>query len=380
MNDLTIGLGILGGLVLAAVVAHSAWTSRRNTPRQAEPAADTPPGATVADAAAISSASAKPATSATSSASSASGAPNGLQHAAAGGRADDGRSEPVLLEDAPPPPQDRRALLDPLIDSIASISLEGVISGDAVLAVMPLTRRAGSKPFLIAAQPEGSSDWEMPATGRRYSALQAGVQLANRNGPLNEIEYSEFVMKARTFADAIGGELQFAEMLEEVARARELDQFAVAHDAQLRLVLRPRGVAWSPGFVTQNAARVGFVAGVIPGRMVLPAPVVGAAPLVGLSFDVHAALADDLSKTAVRELALSLDVPQVPRTEQPFHRMCEAAQALIGALDAVLSDDAGTPIQPDALVQIGGELEAVYDRLDQRELSAGSMLARRLFS
>mgnify|MGYP006269112097 CR=1 FL=1 len=245
---------------------------------------------------------------------------------------------------------------------------------------MPLTRRAGSKPFLIEAQVEGSDTWEPPASGRRYVALQAGVQLANRTGALNEIEYSEFVMKTRTFADAIGGEPQFAEMLDEVARARELDQFSVEHDAQLRLVLRPRQVAWSPGFVTQNAARLGFVAGVIPGRMVLAAPVVGAAPLVGLAFDVHAALAEDLTKTAVRELILSLDVPQVPRSEQPFVRMCEAAQGLMAALDAGLSDDAGTPIQPEALMQIGTELEAVYDRLDERDLSAGSMLARRLFS
>jgi hypothetical protein len=60
--------------------------------------------------------------------------------------------------------------------------------------------------------------------------------------------------------------------------------------------------------------------------------------------------------------------------------MCEAAQGLMAALDAGLSDDAGTPIQPEALMQIGTELEAVYDRLDERDLSAGSMLARRLFS
>lgn len=358
MSDLTIGLGILGGLVLAGVVAHSAWVSRRNTPRQAQPASEAHDAAPIEPGVAV-----EP----------------GESHASADVMPAE-RSEPVLLGDDPLPTQDRRALIDPLIDSIASISLEGVISGDAVLAVMPLTRRAGSKPFLIEAQAEGSDAWEPPASGRRYVALQAGVQLANRTGALNEIEYSEFVMKTRTFADAIGGEPQFAEMLDEVARARELDQFAVEHDAQLRLVLRPRQVAWSPGFVTQNAARLGFVAGVIPGRMVLPAPVVGAAPLVGLAFDVHAALAEDLTKTAVRELVLSLDVPQVPRSEQPFLRMCEAAQGLMAALDAGLSDDAGTPIQPEALMQIGTELEAVYDRLDERELSAGSMLARRLFS
>ncbi|NBQ87954.1 MAG: cell division protein FtsZ, partial [Betaproteobacteria bacterium] len=197
MSDLTIGLGILGGLVLAGVVAHSAWVSRRNTPRQAQPASEPHDAAPIEPGVAV-----EP----------------GESHASADVMPAE-RSEPVLLGDDPLPTQDRRALIDPLIDSIASISLEGVISGDAVLAVMPLTRRAGSKPFLIEAQAEGSDAWEPPASGRRYVALQAGVQLANRTGALNEIEYSEFVMKTRTFADAIGGEPQFAEMLDEVARA-----------------------------------------------------------------------------------------------------------------------------------------------------------------
>ncbi|MBU3648499.1 MAG: hypothetical protein FGM56_10545, partial [Limnohabitans sp.] len=37
MSTLQIGLAIAGGVVLAGVVAHSAWTSRKNKPRQAEP-------------------------------------------------------------------------------------------------------------------------------------------------------------------------------------------------------------------------------------------------------------------------------------------------------------------------------------------------------
>ena len=39
MSNLQIGLAIAGGVVLAAVVAHSTWTSRKNKPRQADPVA-----------------------------------------------------------------------------------------------------------------------------------------------------------------------------------------------------------------------------------------------------------------------------------------------------------------------------------------------------
>ena len=37
MSTLQIGLAVAGGLVLAGVVAHGAWTSRKNAPKQATP-------------------------------------------------------------------------------------------------------------------------------------------------------------------------------------------------------------------------------------------------------------------------------------------------------------------------------------------------------
>ncbi len=84
------------------------------------------------------------------------------------------------------------------------------------------------------------------------------MQLANRSGALNEIEFSEFIAKAQAFCDAVGGTPDFPDMIEEVARARELDQFASGHDAQLGFTLRARRAAWSPGYVQQHAARLGF--------------------------------------------------------------------------------------------------------------------------
>ncbi|HEY8358483.1 MAG TPA: cell division protein ZipA C-terminal FtsZ-binding domain-containing protein, partial [Ramlibacter sp.] len=141
-----------------------------------------------------------------------------------------------------------------------------------------------------------------------------------------------------------------------------------------------RNAAWSPGYVQQHAARCGFVAGAIPGRMVLPATLPGGSPILGLAFSTQAAMADDPTQTAIRDLTLSLDVPQVPRSEQPFVRMREAALALAAAMDGLITDDDGRVIPPEALDAIGADLESLYDTLDARDLSAGSPQARRLFS
>jgi hypothetical protein len=132
--------------------------------------------------------------------------------------------------------------------------------------------------------------------------------------------------------------------------------------------------------VQQNASRLGFVAGAIPGRLVLPATAPGSPPVLGLSFDTHAAMAEDPAQTALRAITLSLDVPQVDRSEQPFVRMRDAAIALAATMDGLITDDNGQVIRADALDVIGSDLEHLYDTLDARDLAAGSPLARRLFS
>jgi hypothetical protein len=254
------------------------------------------------------------------------------------------------------------------------------VSGDAALAALPVTRRVGTKPFHVEGCSDQSGEWEVLAAGRRYSAFQAGVQLANRVGALNNIEFSEFVVKTQAFADAVGGSANFSDMIEEVARARELDQFASVHDAQLSFTVCARASAWSPGYIQQHAARLGFVAGVIPGRMVLPAAVAGLPPIFSLTFDTQAAMAEDPALSAIREFSLSLDVPQIAREEQPFERLREAARLLAENMDGVVTDGNNQILGDDVLDQIANDLQQLYDALSGRELSAGSPQARRLFS
>jgi len=346
MSNLQIGLAIAGGVLLAAVVAHGAWTSRRNTPRQPLPEAS-------------------PATPSA-------------------------QDQEPALDDAgfdadrfPLPQVSRKPVMDSLIDVIATIALDtpgGTVSGEAALAAMPATRRAGSKPFAIEGYNLQQLVWESPMAGQRYGGFQAGVQLANRTGALNEIEYSEFVVKTQAFADAINATPEFPEMRDEVARARELDQFASEHDAQLGFTIRARNASWSPGYVQQNAARLGLVAGVIPGRMVLAAAVEGLPPVLVLAFDSQAALSEDPAQSAIREITLHLDVAQVDRSEHAFERMREVAMHLAETMDGVVTDDNGQVLTEQTMDVIGVELLTLYDTLEQRDLAAGSPLARRLFS
>ena len=365
MSTLQISLAVVGAIVLATILAYNAWNNARNAPRRPD-REDAPPrqepgfdgSQPLADAAAQDDADAP--------------GGNGLDDVAA--------HEPGLLPTSLAHSADRRIALDALVDAIVPLTLEQMVSGEAALAAMPSTRRAGSKPFAVEGLNEDTGQWETPAAHQRYRAFQAGVQLANRTGALNEIEFSEFVAKAQTFADQVGAAPDFPDMLHEVARARELDQFASDHDAQLAFVLRARQAAWSPGYVHQAAGRVGFVQGNVPGRLVLPGATEGAGHALTLAFDTQAALSEDPEQSAIRELLISLDVAQVHRAEAPLMRLRDAASALCQSMDATLCDQNGTPLPAMAMEPIAADLELLYDQLDRRDLSAGSPQARRVFS
>jgi FtsZ-interacting cell division protein ZipA len=442
MSTLQIGLAIAGGVVLAGVVAHSTWTSRKNKPRQAEPLPQETSAEPAAyqpnygqqqepsfDAAPSYEAHHEPEVAATVAAPSyqptyqtsgsldpvtdmarsmmeeatahAQRVPDEAEmaqiaeskaaaaKAAAERAAQQAALAPAMkpavakvMDSAAPdlPQPEKRPALDALIDVIAAVEIDHPASGDAALQAMPATRRVGSKLFSLEGLNTETGLWEHPRNGQRYSAFQSGVQLANRTGPLNEIEFSEFVTKTQAFADAINGAPEFPDMLEAVARARELDNFASAHDAQLSFTLKATKAAWSPGYVQQNAARLGFIAGVLPGRMVVPAPVHGLPAILGLTFDSQAAMSEDPTQSAIYELALSLDVPQVDRKEEPYARMIQTAYELARVMDGAISDDNGQPLSETAIGAIARDLLALYDTLDARDLSAGSPQARRLFS
>jgi FtsZ-interacting cell division protein ZipA len=231
MSNLQIGLAIAGGVVLAAVVAHSTWTSRKNKPRQADPVTqdesvesadptqagfDGPQEPTFDPLQTAPGSSSQLSTSMQQQTSlshdpvndmalammqeatkHAQREPNAAdleriaaEKAKAAERAAQVKRTPTVEYDqdiATPEliPQEKRLSLDALIDVIAAIEIDHPISGEATLAAMPTSRRVGNKLLILEGLHTETGLWESPRNSQRYSAFQAGVQLANRMGPLN---------------------------------------------------------------------------------------------------------------------------------------------------------------------------------------------------
>ncbi len=400
-SDLTVPLALLGGVVVVGIGLYGWWQSRRAKPksfaeefrgRDTEPGAGDLPGG-AGEGAGPSWAMPSTANGGAGGGTSGRSMPvdpvlmdlpgGGGGGGAGGGAANLANGSSGMARAKASGPAREAPQLDALIDAIATLAVPSPVSGDAALAHLPPSRRAGSKPFRIEGLNAETGSYEALRTGQRYSEFQAGVQMANRKGAINEIEYSEFVQKVQDFCDAIGAMPDFPDMLDVVGRARELDAFAGDHDAQLAVHLRAKSQSWSIPYIQQHAARHGFVAGMVPGRLVMPSREDGAPPILVLSYDSQAALADTPAQTTVRDVTLSFDVPQSsPKApgEEPFIAWQAAAQALSLGMDAEVVDDRGQAIGQGGFGAIGEDLGRLYEALAARDLAAGSPAARRLFA
>lgn len=259
--------------------------------------------------------------------------------------------------------------IDELIDCIIPISLDAPQRGEKLLQSFQPLRHAGNKPVHIVGQ-NTDSHWEPVSYGGAYVALFAAVQLANRIGPLNEIEYSELVSQLRQIADGFGAELDVPDMPNVMTSARALHQFVSAYDAQLSVSVRSNGTPWAIGTLLGALERQGF--DLRPdGRLVMPDGEGGA--LFSLSTNVT------VSAETTSLLTLLLNVPCVAPERDGFGAMTACARMLSTRLDGTTVDDSGQPLDDAALAAISGQVATFYQEMESADIPAGSVRALRLF-
>ena len=260
--------------------------------------------------------------------------------------------------------------VDELIDCAIPLALEAPVRGDKALPALQTLRHVGNKPIHFIGE-DANGEWEPVAHGGIYTTLLAGVQLANRTNPLNEIEYSELVSRLRQIADDLGAEPDLPDMTEVMHTARGLHQFVIEHDAQLGVNIQSNGAPWAISTLLAALTRQGFDARP-EGRMVMSDGDGGL--LFSLSTNASA-----VAETTSR-LTLLLDVPRVAPDRDGYGAMVACARSLAARLGGVLVDDSNQPLADVQLAEIAGQVDAFYREMDAAEIPAGSIRALRLFS
>lgn len=271
------------------------------------------------------------------------------------------------------------AILDARVDCILEWRLSSDAAGERLTQWIQGQRRVGGKPIVIEAAEamDVSADtqtpsagmtaprWEPPAAGRRYGHVRIGVLLANRHGPLNAMEFTEFVSTVQALADQLSVLPDTPDMSAVLARARELDQACEQLDAQVGLGIEA-GEVLGTGDLARLAAEFGCEERGNNRHVRLTEH---GQQLFSL------ALAD-----APNRLSLMLDVPRAPSACDPWNQMVACAQVCAQRLDGALTDDTGRVLTQPQLDRIGQLITQRQRDLEAAGLAPGTSLALRVFN
>ncbi len=256
------------------------------------------------------------------------------------------------------------SVLNENFDYLIEFALAAPQSGERLIALTAQHRRAGAKPLAF----DGlltSGSWIALAPGYVYSAIRAGILLANRGGPLNAMEFSDFGNLTQELATQLDCDAVPKEMRQVLNQARDLDRRCGELDAQLGITVQTalpvsqatlEAVATSQGLVERGNGRFAKLDS-------------NSATLFTLAF---AEFPD--------RLTMLLDVPRAPANQQPWQQLIQCAAHLCEQLDGQLIDDSGKPLPEQFVLQIEDHLRQRYWALEAAGIIAGSPQALRLFN
>jgi len=258
-------------------------------------------------------------------------------------------------------------ILDDQVDCLVELQPERPVSGDLLLQITQRLRHAGTKPILFEGLDEVQSCWERPRAGQFYAQIRAGILLANRSGPLNAIEFSDFLTGLEAIASELGALPDFPTMASTLGHAQRLDTLCAGWDAQISLnVLLEDAGRYSIEALQSIVSNRGYIARP-DGKY--------------LALDAAGQVIFTISLTMQSpQITLLLDVPRANPAAQPFSRMAIAANDLAQALGGSVVDDTLRPLTPQALHEIDVQLQGRYDEMTEAGVAAGSPLALRLFN
>ena len=285
------------------------------------------------------------------------------------------REDRAAAQAVPAKTEPLEVVVDDTIHAVVTLEPEGQLSGERALSLLHAFRHAGRQPVMLVGV---RGDLQEPLrAGQRYDAVLVAVQLANRSGPLNEIEWSEFVAALQHVAEQIPATCEIPDMRDTTARARALDALCVPLDAQIGINLASIHDGWTGDVVAALAREQGLI--LRPDGRFHALDETGTTLFVLQNGDGGAFRADTLEVQHTSRLTLLLDVPRAPQSQRPFERLIDLAGRLATALEATVVDDQSRVLTPNALASIGRQIEPVYEKLVAAGMPAGSPRALALF-
>lgn len=205
------------------------------------------------------------------------------------------------------------------------------------------------------------------------------IQLADRQGAIDEAELTAFCRAAETVGVAHGVQIDIPALDEIVVHAAALDEVCASVDIQIAIHIvgrsgqsfagaKLRGLLEASGL--QLAPDGLFYLLDDDGKRLLSACSSGAVP-----FDP-----EQMRTGTFPDITFWLDVPRVSQGGAVFDTMLATARQLTEALDGVLVDDQRNPLADNMLATIRAKIVELQTQMAAHGIPAGGRRALRLFS
>ena len=311
-----------------------------------------------------------------------------LGHQAAAG-AVNGRVEPQLREPAiaergssvdKPGVDKTAAVLDPEIMFIAEISRIEPFPPEVIKTLLKYLLEFGRRVICLGCR-EKSATWEKldEAVEAKYIRIKVGLQLADRSGFVNESQLALFCDMLQGFAENNQAAAQFPERKAAISTAVELDKFCAGVDISIGLnVIAQEGQAFHGTKLRALSEAAGFK--LLEDGAFHYLNEQGESLFTLSSHEATSFTPEQIKNLSIRGVTLLLDVPRVASGIRVFDQMLISARQFAASLNGILVDDNRIPLNDRGIEKIRQQLRAVYTAMDQRNISAGSFRALRLFS
>ena len=276
-------------------------------------------------------------------------------------RADD--MSPAQADDIQPDGAEPDPLPDAQVEHVVILEPPAPVNTDRLVALTSSLRHVGSKPVRIEVERLGSH-WGPLTAGEKAVRIRCSLLLANRQGPLNAVELSDFNAAIESLAGKLQAPVSIPDMAPILRNARDLDTLAARLDTQIEVRVE-----------LPEAADPGRVAGVVR--------------QLGLSergngrYEAFADSGDSLFTLAFNQtrdqIDFVLDVPRTAEKYEAWEGMVACAQSMAQALGGRLVDSSGRGLSVGMIGTVSRQLARRYAELAQAGLAAGNAAALRVF-
>ena len=272
------------------------------------------------------------------------------------------------------------AVLDPEIMFIAEISRTEPFPPDVIKTLLKYLLEFGRRVTCLGYREKGAT-WEKlaEAAEAKYIRIKIGLQLADRSGFVNESQLALFCDMLQSLAENTRAAAQFPERKAALSAAAELDKFCAGVDISIGLNVIAQEGQMFPGTKLRTLSEAaGFK--LLEDGAFHYLNEQGESLFTLSSHEAVSFTPEQIKNLSIRGVTLLLDVPRVASGIRVFDQMLACARQYAASLNGVLVDDNRIPLNDSGIEKIRQQLRAVYAAMDQRNISAGSSRALRLFS